>query len=85
MPGWEGHREGHNGVSLGEGILGADLSSRLLGATALPGRSVRESDGEEALDHRVYLLWYLELTEVAGAHGLAVQDPGEHIDNNRGG
>ena len=37
---------------------------------------IAQRDCEETFDHRVELLWHFELAEVAGAHGLAVHEPG---------
>ena len=34
---------------------------------------------EETVDHRVDLFGHLQLAKVPGAHGLAVQDFGEHL------
>jgi hypothetical protein len=38
-----------------------------------------QRDGEETVDHRVDLFGRAELAEVPLAHGLAVQDLGEHL------
>src|SRR5215217_3242183 len=43
----------------------------------------RQRNGEETVDHRVDLPAHLQLAEVPGTHGLAVQNIGEHLVETR--
>jgi len=74
----------HRNVLSGEGVCGRLYTPAQPSAWKEDSQDLsHQSDGEETVDHRVDLFGHAELAEVPLAHGLAVQDLGEHLVETR--